>query len=79
MIAVRATIQARLDPQSQHLLSALIRELGWSPSRVVREGLRMLGASRLRRRRKGIIGLGQFASGISDLSTNKKYLQDFGR
>ena len=79
MATVRATIQARLDSRSQELLAALIRELGWSPSQVVREGLRMLGASRLRRRRKGIIGLGKFASGIPDLSTNKKHLQDFGR
>jgi len=76
---MRAIIQARLDRQSQKLLADLIRELGWSRSRLVREGLRILGATRLRRKRKGIIGLGKFASGIPDLSTNKKYLRDLGR
>ena len=76
---MRSTIQARLDPRSRRLLSALIRELGWSPSKVVREGLRALEASRLRRKKKGVIGLGKFQSGIPDLSTNKKYLQDLGR
>jgi hypothetical protein len=76
---MRSTIQARLDARSQRLLAVLIREFGWSPSQVVREGLRVLEASRLRRKKKGILGLGKFHSGIPDLSTNKKYLQDFGR
>jgi len=76
---MRSTLQARLDERSQKLLAALIRELGWSPSKVVREGLRALEASRLRRNKKRIIGLGRFQSGIPDLSTNKKYLQDLGR
>jgi hypothetical protein len=26
-----------------------------------------------------IIGLGKFSSGVPDLATNKKYLEDFGR
>jgi hypothetical protein len=33
----------------------------------------------LRRKKKGIIGLGKFASGIADLASNKKHLQDLGR
>jgi hypothetical protein len=56
-----------------------VRELGWTPSQVVREGLRVLEASRLRRKRPGIIGLGKFESGVSDLGSNKKHLRDFGR
>jgi hypothetical protein len=45
----------------------------------VREGLRILEASYLRRRKRGVIGLGKFRSGISDLGSNKKHLKDFGR
>lgn len=76
---MRTAIQARLDDQSRKRLAALMRDLGWTPSRVVREGLRVLEASLLRRRRRGIIGLGKFRSGVSDLGSNKKHLSDFGR
>jgi len=76
---MRSTLQARLDARSQKLLAALIRELGWSPSQVVREGLRVLSATRLRRKKRGILGLGKFQSGIADLGSNKKHLRGFGR
>jgi hypothetical protein len=72
-------IQARLDGRSRKRLTALVRELNWSPSQVVREGLRVLEASYLRRKRGGVIGLGKFRSGISDLGSNKKHLRDFGK
>lgn len=73
------TIQARLDPESQKRLAALVRQLGWTPSRVVREALRVLAATRLHKRKRKIIGLGKFDSGLTDLGSNKKYLEDFGR
>jgi hypothetical protein len=57
----------------------LVRELGWTPSQVVREGLRVLEASRLRRKSHGVIGLGKFHSGLPNLGSNKKHLRDFGR
>ena len=76
---MRKMIQARLDGQSRRRLAVLVRELGWTPSRVVREGLRVLEASYLRRKRGGIIGLGRFRSGMPDLGSNKKHLRDFGR
>ena len=76
---MRTAIQARLDDRSQKRLAALVRELGWTPSRVVREGLRVLEASYLRRKRRGVIGLGKFRSGVRDLGSNKKHLRDFGR
>ena len=56
-----------------------MRELGWTPSQVVREGLRVLEASYLKRKKAGVIGLGKFESGLSDLGSNKKHLRDFGR
>jgi hypothetical protein len=74
-----STIQARLDGQSRKRLSVLVRELGWSPSRVVREGLRVLEATHRRKKKQCVIGLGKFRSGLSDLGSNKKHLQRFGR
>ena len=76
---MRFAIQARLDEESRRRLTNLVRELGWSPSRVVREGLRVLEANYLRRKKHGVIGLGKFRSRVSDLGSNKKYLRDFGR
>jgi hypothetical protein len=76
---MRSAIQARLDDRSRKRLSVLVRELGWSPSQVVREGLRVLEASFLRKKKRGVIGLGKFCSGLPDLGSNKKHLRDFGR
>jgi hypothetical protein len=76
---MRFAIQARLDDRSRKRLAVLVRELGWTPSQVVREGLRILEASYLRRKKNGIIGLGKFASGVPDLGSNKKHLRYFGR
>jgi len=79
-----SSIQARLDPASQKALTRLVRQLGWSPSRIVREGLLVLAACHLRKGKQGegrrqIIGQGKFASGIPDLGSNKAHLKDFGR
>jgi hypothetical protein len=76
---MRSAIQARLDDRSRKRLSVLIRELGWTPSQVVREGLRILEATHLVRKKRGIIGLGKFRSGVRDLGSNKKHLRGFGR
>jgi hypothetical protein len=76
---MRTAIQARLDDRSRKRLAVLVRELGWTPSQVVREGLRILEASYLRRKRRGVIGLGKFRSGVRDLGSNKKHLRGFGR
>jgi hypothetical protein len=76
---MRFVIQARLDDRSRNRLAVLVRELGWTPSRVVREGLRVLEASHLQRKKLGIIGLGKFKSGVPDLGSNKKHLRNFGR
>jgi hypothetical protein len=76
---MRFAIQARLDHRSRKRLTALVRELGWTPSQVVREGLRILEATRLRRKKQAVIGLGRFRSRVSDLGSNKKHLRDFGQ
>jgi hypothetical protein len=76
---MRAAVQARLDERSRRRLEGLVRELGWSPSKVVREGLRVLEATRMARKEQRIIGLGKFRSGLADLGSNKKHLRKFGR
>ncbi|HEX7697569.1 MAG TPA: hypothetical protein VF394_09235 [Candidatus Acidoferrum sp.] len=76
---MRSAIQARLDDRSRKRLAVLVRELGWTPSQVVREGLRALEANYLRRKKRGVIGLGRFCSGVPDLGSNKKHLRGFGR
>ncbi len=75
---MKATVQARLDAASQRQLQQLVQDLGWSPSKVVRESLKLLAACHPPRRRK-IIGLGKFDSGIPDLGSNKKHLEGYGR
>ena len=74
-----STVQARLDEEARRNLSHLTRELGWSPSKVVREALRRMAAAHPGAARPRIVGLGQFASGIDDLGSNKKHLKGFGR
>jgi predicted transcriptional regulator len=77
---MKTTVQARLDDESQAALDQLVRRLGWSPSRVVREGLRLMmlhyGTTP---KKKKIIGLGEFDAGPADLATNKKYMEDYGQ
>lgn len=75
---MKSTVQARLDPDARKTLALLVNELGWSPSKVVREGLRLLANSHPAAKRRRIAGLGKFASGVPDLGSNKKHLQGFG-
>ena len=74
-----SNVQARLDRETQVALEALVQRLDWSPSRVVRESLRLMAACYGTASRTKVIGVGRFASGIADLGSNKKHLRDFGR
>jgi hypothetical protein len=76
---MRSTIQARLDEPSQKRLEQLVKRLGWSTSRVVREGLRLLAACHITHGKRKIIGQGKFASGVGDLASNKAHLRGFGK
>lgn len=78
-MGMKPNVQARLDRRSQLALEELVRRLGWSPSRVVREGLRLLAACYGRPSKKRVIGIGRFASQVPDLGSNKKHLRGFGR
>ena len=74
-------VHARLDNHTRQIMRRLQRRHGWSDSEIVRHGIRALGDTDLapEERSKRIIGLGKFASGISDLGSNDKHLSDFGR
>jgi hypothetical protein len=74
-----SAIQARLDERSRKRLSLLVRELGLSPSEVVREGLRALEATHLRKKKGGFLGIGEFSSALTDLGSNKKHLRGYGK
>ena len=74
-----STVQARLDPEAQRSLERLVRRLGWTPSKVVREGLRLLTAATPANGRPRVAGLGKFSSGVADLGSSKKHLKGFGR
>ena len=74
------TVQARLDKETSELMNAFLTRKGWSTSKAVREAIRLL----VRHERAGacpirIHGLGEFDFGVSDLATNKKYMEGYGR
>jgi len=61
------------------MLEKLVKQTGWSPSKVVREGLRLLASCYPGNGPRKIIGLGKFASGIPDLGSNKEHMKGFGK
>lgn len=72
-------VQSRLDPETLDLLTRLRRRTGLSDSELLRRGLRRLAEDRPRARRHRIAGVGKFASRATDLGSNKRHLQGFGR
>ena len=73
-----STLQARLDRRSQLALERLVRHTGWSRSRVLREGVKLLEACYGIPPCERVIGVGRFASGLPDLGSNVKHLSGFG-
>jgi hypothetical protein len=71
-------IHARLDVETDRMLRQIERRLGWSDSKAVREGIRVLNSLLPQGRRRKIVGLGQFYSGIPDLGSNKDHLKGYG-
>lgn len=76
---MKTTVQARLDRRSQVALERLVKRLGWSPSKVVREGVRLLAACYGTSSQGKVVAVGRFASGLPDLGSNQKRLEGFGR
>jgi Arc/MetJ-type ribon-helix-helix transcriptional regulator len=77
---MKTTVQARLDPESSEALETLSRRLGLSRSEVIRASLRRMVQENPdpQTRKPKFLGIGEFDSGLGDLATNKKYMEDFG-
>lgn len=73
------TIRIPLDEDSRKRLYRLVRTLELRPSQVLCEALRTLESTRLRKRKGGLIGIGQFSSDQTDLGSNKKHMRGFGK
>ena len=76
---MKSSVQARLDVETQAALDRLVRRLGWSPSKIVRESLRLMVKHHGAAPRRKVIGVGEFDSGITDLGSNKAHLEGYGR
>jgi predicted transcriptional regulator len=74
-----AVVQARLDRSAQQALEQLVRQRGWSRSRVVREAIMRLADGASQATSQPVAGLGGFASGVPDLGSNPDRLRGFGR
>jgi hypothetical protein len=75
---MKTSVQARLDEESAAALEDLQRRLGLSSSEIVREGIRLVQKRHAATPRHRLIGVGEYDSGIPDLSTNPKYMEGFG-
>jgi len=75
---MKTTVQARLDEETAAALDRLARQLGMTRSDVVRESLRSMARMHTPGEPLRIIGVGRHDFGVSDLSTNKKYMEGFG-
>jgi hypothetical protein len=74
-----SVIHARLDDDTESLRDALQRQLGWTDSQIVREGIKSLSLLVRKQGKRQIIGLGKFASGVGDLGSNKRHMRGFGK
>lgn len=71
-------IQARLDTDTNALRQELKERLGWTDARIVREGIKVLASITPKNGKRKLSGIGKYEAGISDLSTNSKYMEGFG-
>ena len=71
-------VQARLDEETQAALE-LLRRRGLSTSEAIRKGIHLAAEASEANKPIQIIGLGKYDFGVTDLSTNKKYLAGLGR
>ena len=74
-----AVVQARLDAETRATLEKLVRRTGRSASQVVRHGIHLAAREANVNQAVKIIGLGEFDSGITDLASNKKHLEGYGK
>jgi hypothetical protein len=73
------TVQARLDEKAEEALLRIARSEGWTTSQVIRECILEGAERRAAKPRPRLIGAGCFDSGVTDLATNKKHMEGFGK
>jgi Arc/MetJ-type ribon-helix-helix transcriptional regulator len=81
-LPVKTYIHARLTPKERALLEELKKTTGHSESELVRQGLRLIWHEvRPKRSALELAGdsAGKFKKAPSDLATNKKHLEGFGK
>ncbi len=76
---MQTRVQARLDEETAMALEKLERTLGLSASEIVRIGLRLMLQEHSPQKPRRILGQGEFDSGLTDLATNKRYLERIGQ
>jgi hypothetical protein len=74
-----ATVQARLDEKAEAALRHIARTEGWTTSEVIRRCLLEAAERRPANVRPRLIGAGCFDSGLTDLATNEKHMEGFGK
>ncbi|WP_197525517.1 hypothetical protein [Pseudobythopirellula maris] len=72
-------VQARVDDDTDALIQELKLQTGWNESELVRNGIEALVQKLRPKKRRRISGLGAYDSGVTDLGSNKKHLEGFGR
>ena len=74
---MKTSVQARLDEETREILDRL-RLGGLTTSDVIREGIRRLDRELSKGAAARMIGIGMIRSGVSDMGSNKKYLEGLG-
>jgi hypothetical protein len=73
------TVQARLKGKAEEALQHIARFEGWTTSQVIRECILESAERRAAKPRPRLIGAGCFDSGLTDLATDKKHMEGFGK
>jgi hypothetical protein len=71
-------VQSRFDAKAEAALKRLTRTHGWTTSQALRECVLRVDEETSAKPRPRLIGIGKYDSGIGDLATNKKHMEDFG-
>ena len=74
-----SSIHARLDDDTKVMRDQLKKAEGWSDSEIVRRGIKLLAAVTPSKGKRQFTGAGKYDSGITDLASNKAYLEGLGQ
>jgi len=74
-------VSARIDEKTKKELSRLSKALGKPESEIIRDGIHLMVVANIppSEKKNFFIGCGQFDSGVSDLASNKKHLDGYGK